>query len=76
MKKEGLHDPIETILKVDEFRKTFGAYLVARASGGRAYLSRDLLKEKSILGTLLSSGLSRTRLREQDLRQVEAYLPW
>ncbi|MHA2396094.1 MAG: vWA domain-containing protein, partial [Candidatus Thorarchaeota archaeon] len=75
MKKEGLHDPIETILKVDEFRKTFGAYLVARAAGGRAYLSRDLLKETSILGTLLSSSLSRSRLREQDLRQVETYLP-
>jgi Mg-chelatase subunit ChlD len=75
MKKEGLHDPIETILKVDEFRKTFGAYLVARAAGGRAYLSRDLLKESSILGTLLSSSLSRSRLREQDLRQVEDYLP-
>ena len=75
MKKEGLHDPIETILKVDEFRRTFGAYLVARAAGGRAYLSRDLLKETSILGTLLSSSLTRSRLREQDLREVEAYLP-
>ncbi len=75
MKKEGLHDPIETILMVDEFRKTFGAYLVARAAGGHAYLSRELLKEHSILGTLLSASLSRTRLREQDLRQVDAYLP-
>ncbi|MFX1607223.1 MAG: VWA domain-containing protein, partial [Promethearchaeota archaeon] len=75
MRKEGLHDPIETILKVEEFRKTFGAYLVARAAGGRAYLSHDLMKESSILGTLLSSSLSRSRLREQDLRQVEAYLP-
>lgn len=75
MKKEGLHDPIETILRVDEFRKTFGAYLVARAAGGHAYLSRDLLNETSILGTLLGSSLSRSRLREQDLRQVEAYLP-
>ncbi len=75
MRKEGLHDPIETILKVDEFRKTFGAYLVARAAGGRAYLSRELMKETSILGTLLGSSLSRSRLSEQDLRQVEAYLP-
>ncbi|MFW9837924.1 MAG: VWA domain-containing protein [Candidatus Thorarchaeota archaeon] len=75
MKKEGLNDPIETILMVEEFRKTFGAYLVARASGGKAYLSRDLLKEPSILGTLLSGSLSRSRLREQDLREVEAYLP-
>jgi Mg-chelatase subunit ChlD len=75
MKKEGLHDPIETILKVEEFRKTFGAYLIARAAGGHAYLSRELLKESSILGTLLSSSLSRNRLRLQDLREVEAYLP-
>jgi Mg-chelatase subunit ChlD len=75
MKKEGLHDPIETILTVEEFRKTFGAYLVARAAGGRAYLSRDLLKVTSILGTLLSSSLSRSRLREQDLLEVESYLP-
>ena len=75
MKKEGLNDPIETILKVEEFRKTFGAYLVARAAGGRAYLSRELLKESSILGTLLSSSLSRSRLRVQDIREVEAYLP-
>ena len=75
MKKEGLNDPIETILMVDEFRKTFGAYLLARAAGGRAYLSHDLMKEKSILGTLLSSSISRSRLREEDLRQVETYLP-
>ncbi|MFW9805859.1 MAG: VWA domain-containing protein [Candidatus Thorarchaeota archaeon] len=75
MKKEGLHDPIETILMVEEFRKTFGAYLVARVAGGRAYLSRELLNEPSILGTLLSSSLSRSRLREEDLRQVDAYLP-
>jgi Mg-chelatase subunit ChlD len=75
MKKEGLHDPIETILLVDEFRKTFGAYLVARAAGGRAYLSRELLKQTSILSTLLGSSLSRSGLREQDIRQVEEYLP-
>ena len=75
MKKEGLHNPIETILKVEEFRKTFGAYLIARAAGGRAYLSRELMKEPSVLGKLLSSSLSRSRLREEDLRQVEAYLP-
>ncbi|MFW9769323.1 MAG: VWA domain-containing protein [Candidatus Thorarchaeota archaeon] len=74
-RKEGLQDPIETILQVDEFRKTFGAYLVARASGGRAYLSTELMKESSILGTLLSSSRSRVRLREEDLREVEAYLP-
>jgi Mg-chelatase subunit ChlD len=74
-KKEGLNDPIETILMVDEFRKTFGAYLVARVAGGHAYLSRELLMEKSILGTLLASTLARSRLRKEDLREVETYLP-
>ena len=74
-RKEGLEDPIETILAVDSFRKTFGAYVVARTSGGRAYLSRSLMKEDSILGTLLSAGRSRARLREEDLREVEQYLP-
>jgi Mg-chelatase subunit ChlD len=75
MRKEGLQDPIETILKVDEFRKTFGAYLVARAAGGRAFISSELMKESSILRSILSSGRTRVRLREQDLREVEAYLP-
>ncbi|MHA1388863.1 MAG: vWA domain-containing protein [Candidatus Thorarchaeota archaeon] len=74
-RKEGLEDPIETILAVEPFRKTFGAYVVARTSGGRAYLSRTLMKEDSILGTLLSSSRSRARLREGDLRNVEQYLP-
>jgi len=74
-RKEGLEDPIETILAVDSFRKTFGAYVVARTSGGRAYLSRALLQEDSILGTLLSAGRSRARLREEDLREAEEYLP-
>jgi Mg-chelatase subunit ChlD len=74
-RKEGLDDPIETILTVEEFRKSFGAYLVARAGGGRAYLSRDLMKEKSILGTLLTSGRSRSRLREEELREIQDYLP-
>jgi Mg-chelatase subunit ChlD len=74
-RKEGFSDPIETILAVDEFRKSFGAYLVARAGGGRAHLSRDLMNEKSILKTLLSTGQSKSRLREDDLRAVETYLP-
>jgi Mg-chelatase subunit ChlD len=74
-RKEGLSDPIETILLVEEFRKTFGAYLVARSGGGRAYLSRDLMKEKSILKTLLKTGQSKSRLREEDLRAIEVYLP-
>ena len=74
-RKEGLEDPLETILAVDEFRKSFGAYAVARAGGGRAYLSKRLLKENSILGVLLQTGRSKSRLREEDLRSVESYLP-
>jgi Mg-chelatase subunit ChlD len=74
-RKEGLNDPIETILLVDEFRKTFGAYVVARTAGGHAYLSSALMKENSILGTLLSAGRSKTQLSEEDLRAVEEYLP-
>jgi Mg-chelatase subunit ChlD len=74
-RKEGLDDPIETILAVEELRKSFGAYLVARAGGGKAYLSRDLMKEKSILGTLLAADRSRSRLHEEALREVETYLP-
>ena len=74
-RKEGFEDPIETILAIDSFRKTFGAYVVARTTGGRAYLSRALMKEDSILGTLLSAGRSKARLQEEDLRAVEEYLP-
>ncbi|TFG34395.1 VWA domain-containing protein [Candidatus Thorarchaeota archaeon] len=74
-RKDGLEDPLETILSVEDFRQSFGAYVVARAGGGRAYLSRALMKEKSILGALLQTGRSKSRLREEDLREVEAYLP-
>ncbi|MBE0526720.1 MAG: VWA domain-containing protein [Candidatus Thorarchaeota archaeon] len=74
-RKEGLEDPIETILAVDSFRRTFGAYVVARTAGGRAYLSRALLKEESILGTLLSTGRSKARIHEEDLRDIGQYLP-
>lgn len=74
-RKDGLDDPIEAVLAVDEFRRSFGAYLVARAGGGRAHLSRELMKEKSILRTLLHTGRTRTRLREEDLSEIEAYLP-
>ncbi|MBN2228871.1 MAG: VWA domain-containing protein [Candidatus Thorarchaeota archaeon] len=74
-RKEGLDDPIETILSVDEFRKTFGAYLVARTAGGRAYLSRELLREKSILGTILNTAQSKSRLDIAQLREVDSYLP-
>ncbi|MFW9956471.1 MAG: VWA domain-containing protein [Candidatus Odinarchaeota archaeon] len=74
-RKEGFSDPIETILAVEEFRKSFGAYVVARTGGGRAHLSRELMKEKSILKTLLRTGQSKSRLREDDLRAVEEYIP-
>lgn len=74
-RKEGLDDPIETILLVEEFRKTFGAYVIARTAGGHAYLSSALMKEKSILGTLLNAGRTKTKIREEDLRAVEEYLP-
>lgn len=74
-RKEGLEDPLETIIVVDEFRKSFGAYVVARAGGGHAYLSKELLKEKSILGTILQIGHSKSKLRAEDLREVNAYLP-
>jgi len=74
-RREGLDDPIEAILAVEEFRRSFGAYVVARTAGGRAYLSRTLMKEDSILRTLLSSDRSKAKLREEDLREVEQYLP-
>ena len=73
-RKEGLEDPLETILAFDEFRRTFGAYVVARAGGGHAYLSKEIMKEKSILGTLLQTGRSKSKLHEEDLRAVETYL--
>ena len=74
-RREGLDDPVETILAVEEFRRSFGAYVVARTAGGRAYLSRSIMKEDSILRTLLSSGRSKAKLRQEDLREVEQYLP-
>ena len=73
-RKEGFNDPIEAILASDSFRKTFGAYLVARAGGGRAYLSNELMSEKSIISALLSAIRLKSRLREADLRAVEVYL--
>jgi hypothetical protein len=74
-RKEGLNDPIETILAVEEFRQTFGAYLVARAGGGKAYLVNELSSQQSIIGAILNQGRSKSRLREEDLKAVEAYLP-
>jgi Mg-chelatase subunit ChlD len=74
-RKEGYSDPIETILAVDEFRRTFGAYLVARAGGGKSYLSKELMDAPSVIGTILAESRSRTRLRQADLRELEEYLP-
>jgi Mg-chelatase subunit ChlD len=53
-KKDGFGDSIETVLSIPEFRKSFGAFLVAKAGGGRAFLSGELLRERSALASLLS----------------------
>ncbi len=74
MRKEGLNDQIETILSVPEFRREFGAYLIARAAGGRAFLSHEVLREKSVLGTFLRGSETRSRLRAEDLRSAESYI--
>ncbi len=74
MKKDGFHDPIETVLAVPEFRKTFGAFLVARTSGGRAFLPKELERETSVIGAFLSGSRMRSRLRSQDLKAAEEYL--
>ncbi|MFW9965786.1 MAG: VWA domain-containing protein [Candidatus Thorarchaeota archaeon] len=75
MKKEGHNDPVETVLAVPEFRKTFGAFLVARTGGGRAFLWKELLRERSILGEFLSGSKTRSRIRSEDLQEAEAYIP-
>jgi len=74
MRKDELHDPIEAVLAVHEFRQAFGAYLVARTSGGRAYLPRELEREKSVIGAFLRGSKTRARLRTQDLKDAEEYL--
>ncbi|MHA2117821.1 MAG: vWA domain-containing protein [Candidatus Thorarchaeota archaeon] len=75
MRKEGYNDPVETVLAVPEFRKTFGAFLVARTGGGRAFLWKELLREISVLGEFLSGSKTRTRIRSEDLQEAEAYIP-
>ncbi len=75
MRKEGYKDPVATILAVPEFRKTFGAYLIARIAGGRCYLSQEVLAMDSVIGEFLEGSTRRTRISEQDLKQVDAYLP-
>ncbi|NWF97231.1 MAG: VWA domain-containing protein [Candidatus Thorarchaeota archaeon] len=74
MRKEGLFDPVETVLSVSEFRKEFGAFLVARVADGRAYLSTEILREKSVIGAFLRGSQTRSRLRKEDLRSAESYL--
>jgi Mg-chelatase subunit ChlD len=75
MMKEGHNDPLETILEVPEFRKTFGAFLVARTGGGRAFLWKELLRKRSIIGAFLYGSTTRSRLRSEDLEAARAYLP-
>ena len=74
MRKEGHDNPMETLLAVPEFRKTFGAYLIARAGGGHTYLSRELMRVDSMLGELLKGTHEKVRLKASDLLEAEAYL--
>ncbi|RLI61698.1 MAG: hypothetical protein DRO93_03450 [Candidatus Thorarchaeota archaeon] len=74
MKKEGLHDVIETILAVPTFRRTFGAFLVARICGGRAFLTHEILRVDSVLGAFLAACRTRSRLSPKELKRAEAYL--
>jgi len=74
MRKEGLSDQLETILSVPEFRQEFGAYLIARAAGGRAFLSDEILREKSVLGAFLRGSGTRSRLRAENLKRAESYI--
>ena len=73
-REDGFEDPIETVLAVPEFRKSFGAYLVARVGGGRAFLASEVLKARSVLGTLLHGSRKRSRLKTQDLLEAQAYI--
>ncbi|MHA1938171.1 MAG: vWA domain-containing protein [Candidatus Thorarchaeota archaeon] len=75
MKKEGHNNPVETVLMVPEFRKTFGAYLVARTGGGRAFLWKELLRARSVIGEFLSGSKTRSRISSSDLQKAEAYIP-
>jgi Mg-chelatase subunit ChlD len=73
-KKEGFEDQIETVLSIPEFRKSFGAFLVARASGGRAFLSSEILRERSVIGALLRRTRARTKLGLEDIHEAEPYV--
>jgi Mg-chelatase subunit ChlD len=74
MRKDGYNDVMETILSVPAFRKTFGAYIIARASGGHAFLSKELMKADSVIGTILAAIESKTRMSISHLREAESYL--
>jgi hypothetical protein len=73
-REDGFRDPVETVLMVPEFRKSFGAFLVARVGGGRAYLASEVLKTRSVLGALLHGSRKKSRLTTQDLQEAEAYI--
>jgi Mg-chelatase subunit ChlD len=75
MNKEGHTDPVETVLEVPEFRKSFGAFLIARTGGGRAFLWKELLRQRSVIGEFLMGSTTRSRIRSEDLQEAEAYLP-
>ncbi len=74
MKKDGLPSVSETILRVNEFRQQFSAFLIARASGGKTFLVEELLKEKSVLGRILSATRSDVRIDSASLKSAETYL--
>jgi Mg-chelatase subunit ChlD len=73
-REDGLEDPVETVLMVPEFRKSFGAFLIAHVGGGRTYLASEVFKVRSVLGTLLHGSRKRSRLKTQDLLEAEAYI--
>ncbi len=74
MKKEGQSDIIETILYVNAFRQHFGALLIARTSGGRAFLTEELVGQGSIINTILNAGRSKVQLDPETLKAAEEYL--
>lgn len=74
MKKEGHSDIIETILSINEFRQHFGALLIAKTSGGHAYLTEELLGERSIINMILDASRSKARLDAKTLKEAESYL--
>ncbi len=73
-RRDGLADPIEAVLAVPALRKTFGAFLVARAGGGRCYLYREVMAARSAIGLFLAGCQTRSRLSMDDLHEAEAYL--